>query len=118
MDKNLIGQKTVMMSLEGGDNPLGTLQGLGNQAFPAPNPLKSAVLVDNTYTYDNNANRIEKRTLAGLNRFAYDSVNRLVKAEYPTGAEEYRYDKDIWQDTRQESTKACFTNFGKCHIIC
>lgn len=55
--------------------------------------MKPTVLVDNTYAYDNNANRIEKRTLAGLNRFAYDSVNRLVKAEYPTGAAVYRYDK-------------------------
>ena len=45
-----------------------------------------------TYAYDNNANRIEKRSLMGLSRFTYDSVNRLVKAEYLTGAAEYRHD--------------------------
>ncbi len=90
VDKNLISQKTVMMGMEEAGNPLGKLTGLQPQIGNNP---KSMVLVDNAYAYDNNANRIEKRTLAGLNRFTYDSVNRLVKAEYPMGAQEYRYDK-------------------------
>lgn len=93
VDKNIISQKTMMLGMEEVNNPLGKLTGLQPQIPVSTNPLKPTVLVDNTYTYDSNANRIEKRTLAGLNRFTYDTVNRLVKAEYPMGAQEYRYDK-------------------------
>ena len=123
VDKNLISQKTMMMGMEGGNSPLGTLQGLGNQTFSASNPLKNAVLVDNTYAYDSNANRIEKRTLAGLNRFAYDSVNRLVKAEYPTGAEEYRYDKagnrtaKVWTGTEPGKRREESYHYDSCNRL-
>ena len=54
---------------------------------------KPLVLVDNTYSYDANANRIKKHTLSGLTSYHYDSLNRLIKAEYPTGAEHYSYDR-------------------------
>ena len=93
VDKNLISQKTLMFGMEEVSSPLGKLTGLQPQIPFAADKRKPTVLVDNTYSYDNNANRIEKHTLMGLNRFTYDSVNRLVKAEYPTGAAEYRYDK-------------------------
>jgi len=110
VDKNLVSQKTMMMGMEEAGNPLAKPTSLQPRVSVVSSSLKSAVLVDNTYSYDNNANRIEKRTLAGLTRFAYDSVNRLVKAEYPTGAEEYRYDK---AGNRTEKITASLTEH--CH---
>ncbi|MBQ9140371.1 MAG: RHS repeat-associated core domain-containing protein [Lachnospiraceae bacterium] len=73
-DKNIISQKTVVQGIE--------------------------ALLDNHYRYDGNANCIEKHTLSGVNRFTYDSMNQLMKAEYPTGVEEYRYDKAGNRTTR------------------
>ena len=59
------------------------------------------VLVDNTYSYDANANRTKKQTLSGLTSYSYDGFNRLIKAEYPTGAEEYSYDRAGNRTTKQ-----------------
>ena len=50
-------------------------------------------LTDNTYTYDGNGNRIGKQTQAGLIAYHYDATQRLVKVDYPTASEEYRYDQ-------------------------
>ena len=77
-DKNLTSQKTV----------------IGGIATPM-------VLVDNTYSYDANANRTKKQTLSGLTSYHYDSLNQLIKAEYPTGAEEYSYDRAGNRTTKQ-----------------
>ena len=51
------------------------------------------LLADNHYTYDGNGNRLEKRQLSGTTRYAYDALNQLVKAEYPTYGEELFYDR-------------------------
>ena len=51
------------------------------------------LLADNRYTYDGNGNRLEKRKLSGTTRYAYDALNQLVKAEYPTYGEELFYDR-------------------------
>ena len=44
---------------------------------------EDTLLVDNTYSYDHNGNRIRKQTLDGLTRYAYDAGNRLVEVAYP-----------------------------------
>ena len=59
---------------------------------------EDTLLVDNTYSYDHNGNRIRKQTLDGLTRYAYDAGNRLVEVAYPgrngiTDTEYLRYDK-------------------------
>ena len=61
------------------------------------------LLADNHYTYDGNGNRLEKQQLSGTTRYAYDALNQLVKAEYPTYGEELFYD---WAGNRtcQRST--------------
>ena len=84
-DRNITSQKTVMTGMPGH-----TIKGL--PAIPETG-MKPVTIVDNTYTYDSNANRITKNTLSGMTSFGYDSVNRLVKADYPQFSEEYRYDK-------------------------
>ena len=50
-----------------------------------------SLLADNRYTYDGNGNRLEKQQLSGTTRYAYDALNQLVKAEYPTFGEELFY---------------------------
>ena len=52
-----------------------------------------SLLEDNRYTYDGNGNRLEKQQLSGTTRYAYDALNQLVKAEYPTYGEELFYDR-------------------------
>ena len=52
-----------------------------------------SLLADNHYTYDGNGNRLEKQQLSGTTRYAYDALNQLVKAEYPTYGEELFYDR-------------------------
>ena len=52
-----------------------------------------SLLADNHYTYDGNGNRLEKQQLSGTTRYAYDALNQLVKAEYPTYGEEMFYDR-------------------------
>ena len=52
-----------------------------------------SLLADNRYTYDGNGNRLEKGQLFGTTRYAYDALNQLVKAEYPTYGEELFYDR-------------------------
>ena len=52
-----------------------------------------SLLADNRYTYDGNGNRLEKQQLSGTTRYAYDTLNQLVKAEYPTYGEELFYDR-------------------------
>ena len=52
-----------------------------------------SLLADNRYTYDGNGNRLEKQQLSGTTRYAYDALNQLVKAEYPTYGEELFYDR-------------------------
>ena len=52
-----------------------------------------SLLADNHYTYDGNGNRLEKQQLSGTTRYAYDALNQLVKAEYPTYGEELSYDR-------------------------
>ncbi len=71
------------------------MPGHGIKGLPAlPGTGASPVtMVDNTYTYDGNANRITKNTLSGKTGFGYDSANRLVRADYPQFSEEYRYDR-------------------------
>ncbi|MCR5756863.1 MAG: DUF6531 domain-containing protein, partial [Selenomonas sp.] len=50
------------------------------------------ILAQNTYRYDGNGQRIEKNELAGKTLYAYDSLNRLEQAEYPTYTERFSYD--------------------------
>ena len=52
-----------------------------------------SLLADNRYTYDGNGNRLEKQQLSGRTRYAYDTLNQLVKAEYSTYGEEMFYDR-------------------------
>ena len=54
---------------------------------------RDSLLADNHYTYDGNGNRLEKQQLSGTTRYAYDTLNQLVKAEYPTYGEELFYDR-------------------------
>ena len=55
--------------------------------------LGGVVLADNTYAYDRNGNRVEKRGLDGCTAYRYDGRNQLVKAEYPAYTEELFYDR-------------------------
>lgn len=41
------------------------------------------VIVDNRYAYDGNGNRLEKTGQDGTTRYAYDSMKRFAKVEYP-----------------------------------
>lgn len=50
-------------------------------------------IVNNTYTYDGNGNRLSKCGLWGEITYAYDSRNQLIKANYPSHSEELFYDK-------------------------
>lgn len=59
VDKNLIGQKTMMMGMEEAGNPLAKLTGLQPQVPVASNPLKSAVLVDRTQIWQAHRNIYE-----------------------------------------------------------
>ena len=111
-DKNVISQKTVMAGMDKlpgyeNDGITGLLSQQNKEAMeksPAENQpfirqmnerdrSRPFTLVDNTYAYDANGNRTGKQTLAGLTAYQYDAVNQLVKVDYPTGSEEYRYDK-------------------------
>ena len=56
-------------------------------------PCGDSLLADNRYTYDGDGNRLEKQQLSGTTRYAYDALNQLVKAEYPTYGEELFYDR-------------------------
>ena len=60
------------------------------------------LLADNHYTYDGNGNRLEKRQLSGTTRYAYDALNQLVKAEYPTYGEELFYGR-VGNHTRRRT---------------
>ena len=51
------------------------------------------MLADYHYSYDGNGNRIRKDSLTGSTTYAYDSLNRLAKVQYPKGLEEFTYDK-------------------------
>ena len=84
-DRNITSQKTVMTGM-----PEHGIKGL--PAIPKTG-MDPVTMVDNTYTYDGNANRITKNTLSGKTGFGYDSANRLVRAEYSQFSEEYRYDR-------------------------
>lgn len=55
--------------------------------------LNGKELARNRYSYDGNGNRKEKEQLRGTTKYSYDSVNRLVKAQYPESAEELYYDR-------------------------
>ncbi len=84
-DRNITSQKTVMTGM-----PEHGIKGL--PAIPKTG-MDPVTMVDNTYTYDGNANRITKNPLSGKTGFGYDSANRLVRAEYSQFSEEYRYDR-------------------------
>ena len=49
-------------------------------------------LQDFTYQYDLNGNRTSKVGLNQATHFAYDSMNRLIKAQYPKREESFTYD--------------------------
>ena len=49
-------------------------------------------LVSNQYQHDKNGNQTVKEQLHGTTFYTYDSVNRLVKAAYPSHMEELYYD--------------------------
>ena len=51
------------------------------------------LLADYRYSYDGNGNRTSKESLAGKTSYQYDSLNRLVKVQYPKGLEEFSYDR-------------------------
>lgn len=101
-NRNVISQKTIMLGMDKGfikDTDL---------VFKSVSELlKPTVLVDNTYEYDANANCIKKDTLSGMSEYTYDAVNRLVKVQYPTCSEEYRYD---WSGNRTFKGAAGNTN--------
>ncbi len=49
--------------------------------------------MDNHYSYDANGNCVQKETLSGITRYAYDCMNRLREASYPWGREQFTYDQ-------------------------
>ena len=53
----------------------------------------NSLLRDNRYRYDGSGNCLEKQQLSGRTRYAYDTLNQLVKAEYLTYGEELFYDR-------------------------
>jgi YD repeat-containing protein len=56
------------------------------------NPAEQ-VLMDYIYTWDETGNITEKTTEHGPYQYAYDDIDRLISAEYPTfSAEEWTYD--------------------------
>ena len=55
--------------------------------------LDQELLVDNHYSYDANGNCVQKETLSGITRYAYDCMNRLSEASYPWGREQFTYDQ-------------------------
>ena len=96
IDKNLIGLKTGICNL-GLDKPNDSRLGINLDFTQAREGNVSSGnyswLVDNHYQYDPNGNCIGKETQAGSYRFAYDSQNRLIRADYPTYTESFYYDK-------------------------
>ncbi|WP_289804810.1 RHS repeat-associated core domain-containing protein, partial [Dubosiella newyorkensis] len=96
-DRNITSQKTVMTGM-----PEHGIKGL--PAIPKTG-MDPVAMVDNTYTYDGNANRITKNTLSGKTGFGYDSANRLVRAEYSQFSEEYRYDRAGNRTSRHRTSK-------------
>ena len=55
--------------------------------------VSGSLLVSNQYQFDKNGNQTVKEQLHGTTFYTYDSVNRLVKAAYPSHMEELYYDK-------------------------
>ena len=85
-DKNLTRQWTKMQGSVSKDK---------RERFqiPAMDSENSTLLADYHYSYDGNGNRIRKEGLTGSTSYQYDSLNRLVKVQYPKGLEEFTYDK-------------------------
>ena len=50
-------------------------------------------LLESSYEYDANGNCVQKETLSGITRYAYDCMNRLSEASYPWGREQFTYDQ-------------------------
>ena len=61
--------------------------------IPRKDTNNMTLLADYHYSYDGNGNRIRKEALTGKTSYQYDTLNRLVKVEYPQGMEEFTYDK-------------------------
>ncbi len=61
--------------------------------IPAMDKDSMTLLTDYRYSYDGNGNRTSKESLAGKTSYQYDSLNRLVKVQYPKGLEEFSYDR-------------------------
>ena len=61
--------------------------------IPAKGADQKTLLADYHYSYDKNGNRTQKDSLRGSTTYQYDSLNRLVKVQYPKGMEAFTYDK-------------------------
>ena len=61
--------------------------------IPKKNADNMTLLADYHYSYDGNGNRVSKEALTGKTSYQYDTLNRLVKVQYPKGLEEFTYDK-------------------------
>ena len=85
-DKNLTRQWTKMQGSVSKDK---------RERFqiPAMDNENRTLLADYHYSYDGNGNRTGKEGLTGKTSYQYDTLNRLVKVQYPKGLEEFTYDK-------------------------
>ncbi|MBQ2801756.1 MAG: hypothetical protein IJF03_10220, partial [Lachnospiraceae bacterium] len=85
-DKNLTRQWTKMAGEVEEDKRI-------RFGIPRKDTNNMTLLADYHYSYDGNGNRIRKEALIGKTSYQYDTLNRLVKVEYPQGMEEFTYDK-------------------------
>ncbi|OFS25005.1 DUF6531 domain-containing protein, partial [Clostridium sp. HMSC19A10] len=70
-----------------------TYDGDGNVASLVTVTQAGEVLVDYSYAYDLNGNRLQKVSSKHKNYYSYDSMNRLVDSSYDGRQESFTYDK-------------------------
>jgi RHS repeat-associated protein len=70
-----------------------TYDGDGNIQSLATISSTGEVLVDYSYAYDLNGNRLQKISSKHKNFYSYDSMNRLKEASYDNRRESFTYDK-------------------------
>ncbi|MBQ2802104.1 MAG: hypothetical protein IJF03_12060 [Lachnospiraceae bacterium] len=109
-DKNLTRQWTKMAGEVEEDKRI-------QLGIPRKDANNMTLLADYHYSYDGNGNRIRKEALTGKTSYQYDTLNRLVKVEYPHSAEEFAYDKADNRIRRLTETQEELYKYDVCNRL-